>query len=330
MRCLLATVRVDRERGLARCESATAQSRAKGLAESRSGLAVAMTKFSPSDAALEGFRLTKEHPLVMLAWSGVYFAGILIIAMVMMATLGPQFSEMVREGKLTSGQVEDLEAMSGLLAQSWPAFLVVLLMTALLMSIVAGGVMRLVLRPEARGFAYLRFGRTELKLTAANLIAIGLYALSVLLGLVFTAGAAQLGSLAAALAVGLFLAFAIWIGVRLSLLLPVVFETGRVSLPLAWEKTKGRFWPLFGMIVMAVIFYVIVWILFSIISFAIVQLAGGNAAIQNVGGLTPVAAIAAIIYLVMQLLLQVLQIVMIYGPFAVAYREITRADADGI
>lgn len=284
-----------------------------------------MTKFSPSDAALEGFRLTKEHPVVMLAWSGVYFVGILLIAMVMMATLGPQFTKMAREGLLTSGRIEDLEAVSGLLAQSWPAFIVVLLMTALLMSVVAGGVMRLVLRPEERGLAHLRFGRTELKLTAANLLALGLYAVSVVVGVVFMAGAAQFGSLAAAVAVGLFLAFACWIGVRLSLLLPVVFETGRISLPLAWEKTRGHFWSLLGMIVLAVIFYVIVWILFSIISFAIVELAGGNAALQNPGALTPPAAIAAVVSLVMQLLLQVLQIVMIYGPFAVAYRELARA-----
>ena len=285
-----------------------------------------MTKFSPSDAALEGFRLTKEHPVVILAWSGVYFVGILLIAMVMMATLGPQFTKMAREGLLTSGRIEDLEAVSGLLAQSWPAFIVVLLMTALLMSVVVGGVMRLVLRPQERGLAHLRFGRTELKLTAANLLAIGLYAVSVVVGVVFMAGAAQFGSLAAAFAFGLFLAFACWIGVRLSLLLPVVFETGRISLPRAWEKTRGHFWSLLGMIVLAVIFYVIVWILFSIISFAIVELAGGNAAMQNLGALTPLAVVAAVVSLIMQLLLQVLQIVMIYGPFAVAYRDLASAE----
>lgn len=281
-----------------------------------------MTKFSPSDAALEGFRLTKEHPVVMLAWSGVYFVGMLLIAIVMAATLGPQFTKMIREGKLTSGRPEDLEAISALMAQSWPAFILVLLMTAFLHSIIAGGVIRLVLRPEVRGFAHLRLGKTELKLAAANLLAIGLYAVSLVVGLVFMTGASQFGSFAGVLAVVLFLGFALWIGVRLSLLLPVVFETGRVSVPMAWAKTRGHFWSLLGMIVLAVIFYVIVWILFSIISFAIVELAGGNAAMQNLGALTPAAAVAAIVSLVLQLLLQVLQIVMIYGPFAVAYRAL--------
>jgi len=282
-----------------------------------------MTRFSPSDAAMEGFRLTKEHPGVMLAWSAVYFGGILLIALVMMATLGPQFITLARKGQLTGA---DLEAVASLLAQSWPAFLLVLLMTALLMSIVTAGVMRLVLRPTEHGFAHLKVGRTELKLTAANLLCIGLYAVSVVLGLVFTAGASQFGSFGAILAVLLVVAFGGWIGVRLSLLLPTVFETGKISLPEAWEKTRGHFWSLFGMIVLAVIFYVIVWILFSIISFAIVELCGGEAAMQDIGRLTPVTAIAAVLTLVLQLLLQVLQIVMIYAPFAVAYRELGHAE----
>lgn len=282
-----------------------------------------MTRFSPSDAAMEGFRLTKEHPGVMLAWSAVYFGGILLIALVMMATLGPQFITLARKGQLTGA---DLEAVASLLAQSWPAFLLVLMMTALLMSIVTAGVMRLVLRPTEHGFAHLKVGRTELQLTAANLLCIGLYAVSVVVGLVFTAGASQFGSFGAILAVLLVVAFGGWIGVRLSLLLPTVFETGKISLRGAWEKTRGHFWSLFGMIVLAVIFYVIVWILFSIISFAVVELSGGEAAMQDIGRLTPVTAIAAVLTLVLQLLLQVLQIVMIYAPFAVAYRELGHAE----
>lgn len=283
-----------------------------------------MTKFSPSDAAMEGFRLTKEHPGVMLAWSAVYFGGILLIALVMMATLGPQFITLARKGQLSS---TDLEEVASLLAASWPAFMLVLLMTALLMSIITAGVMRLVLRPQEHGFAHLKISKTEFRLTAANLLCIGLYAVSVIVGVVFTAGASQLGSVGAVIAVIVVAVFGVWIGVRLSLLLPTVFETGTISLRLAWERTRGHFWQLFGMIVLAVIFYVIVWILFSIITFAIVELSGGEAAMQDIGRLTPVTAIAAVLTLIMQLLLQVLQIVMIYAPFAVAHRELVLEDS---
>jgi hypothetical protein len=284
-----------------------------------------MSRFSPSDAALEGFRVIRGHPGVMLAWSAVYFGGILLIALAMMATLGPQFIALARKGQLTNN---DFEAVGDLLAHSWPAFLLVLGMTALLMSIITAGVMRLVLRPEEHGgFAHLKVGRDELRLTAANLACVALYVLSVMVGLVFAAGAAQTGS-AGGVIVGLVVfAFAIFIGVRLSLLLPTVFVTGRISFGEAWAKTKGHFWSLFGMIVLAVIFYVILYILFTIASFVIVELSGGQEAMQDIGRLTPLTAIAAMVTFVMQLLLQVLQIVMIYAPFAVAYREIAEEGA---
>lgn len=278
-----------------------------------------MTRFSPSDAAMEGFRLTRDHPGVVLAWSAVYFGGILLIGLTMMALLGPQFISLARKGQLIGG---DPAVIGDMLAQSWPAFLLVLALTALLMSILAAGVMRLVLRPAEPGFAHLRIGRDELRLTAANLICVLLYALSAVVGLVVTAGAAQSGTVGAVIAGLATLVFAVWIGVRLSLLLPTVFVTGKISLGLAWKKTEGHFWSLFGMILLAVIFYVIVYIVFSITSIAVVELSGGQAAIQDIGRLTPLTAIAAVFTLVLQFLLQVLQIVMIYAPFAVAYREL--------
>ncbi|MBL8556457.1 MAG: hypothetical protein JNL41_19440 [Phenylobacterium sp.] len=282
-----------------------------------------MARFSPSEAAMEGFRLTREHPGVMLAWSAVYFGGILLIALAMMATLGPQFIALARKGQLFSS---DPDAVASILANSWPAFLLVLVMTALLLSIIVAGVMRLVLRPDEHGFAHLRLGRDELRLTAANLICTVIYAAWAVVAVVLMAGAAQAGPVGGFVAAVLLLAVALWIGVRLSLLLPTVFVTGRISLSLAWEKTKGHFWPLLGMIVLAVIFYVMVYILFSIISFAIVELSGGEAAMQDIGRLSAMTAVAAMISLVLQLLLQVLQIVMIYGPFAFAHRAIERPE----
>ena len=284
-----------------------------------------MSVFSPSDAAMEGFRLTKERPGMMLAWSAVYFGGILLIALAMMASLGPQFIKLAQKGQLGSG---DFEAVADLMAKSWPAFLLVLGMTALLMSIVTAGVLRLVLRPNEHGFAHLRVGKDELRLTAANLICVAFYVMSLIVGVVITSAAQRSGPIAGAVVALAVICFALWVGVRLSLLLPSVFDTGRISFPEAWNRTRGHFWSLLGMIVLAVVFYVIVWALFSIISFVIVELSGGNEAMQDIGALTPLTAIAAVITLIMQLLLQILQIVMIYAPFAVAYRQIRDAKPD--
>lgn len=281
-----------------------------------------MAKFSPSDAALEGFRLTKEHPGVMLAWSAVYFGGILLIALAMMATLGPQFIALAKKGQLTGA---DLETVGGLLAQSWPAFALVLVMTAGLMSIITAGVLRLVLQPQVHGFAHLKIGREELRLTLANLACIAFYVGSLILAVVLTGAAGRSSPMAGGVAAVVVITVAVWVGVRLALLLPSVFATGRISFPEAWSKTRGHFWKLFGMIILAVIFYVIVWTLFSIIGLAVVELSGGEAALQDITRLTPLTAIAAMVTLVMQLLLQILQIVMIYAPFAVAYRDLGQA-----
>ena len=77
-----------------------------------------MTKFSPSDSALEGFRITRERPGTILAWSLVYFLGIMVIAMIMVTALGPDFIKFVKDGYLQSG---DAAAVGTILEQHWLA-----------------------------------------------------------------------------------------------------------------------------------------------------------------------------------------------------------------
>lgn len=280
-----------------------------------------MSRFSPSDAAMEGFRLSRNHPGVLLAWSAVYFGGLLLIFLVMTATLGPEFIAAARKGGFFNG---DLDDASELLAHSLPAFLLVLALSALLWSIMTAGVIRLVLHPSEHGFAHLKVGRTELRLTLANLLCVGIYVATAIVSLVLIRAASASGPIAAAVVVLAAFAFVFWIGVRLSLLLPTVFETGRISLAEAWSRTRGHYWSLLGMLLLAAIFYVIIWIVFAVISVILVAVSGGGVALQDMTHLNVLTALSAVVTLVMQFLLQVLQIVMIYAPAAVAYREITR------
>lgn len=279
--------------------------------------------FSPSDAALEGFRLARNHPGTMLAWSAVYFGGLLLIFLVMTATLGPEFIAITRKGGFLN---EDLDSTSSLLAQSLPALFLVLVLSAALWSVITAGVLRLVLRPNEHGFAHLRLGKDELRLTFANLLCIAIYVITGIVGVVMAGALRQSGAVTLWVGGLLGVAFAVWVGVRLSLLLPNVFMTGRVSLADAWQKTRGQFWNLCGMITMAVVFYVIIWVVFAAVSFILVTVSGGGEAMQDITQLTVLTAVTAIIGLVMQFLLQVLQIVMIYAPSAVAYREIHQPD----
>jgi hypothetical protein len=236
----------------------------------------------------------------------------------MMASLGPQFIEIAKKGHFTA---EDADVVGGMLAQSWPAFLLVLVVAVLLMSVLTAGIYRLVLRPQEKGLAYLRLGRDEFRLTSVNLLLFAIGMVCLFSGLLAAAAVEQaapgLGVVAAAVIGGL----TIWVGVRLSLATPMTFATGRISIRESWALTRGHVWPLLGMIVLAVIFYVMIWLLISIIGIAIVALAGGQEAMTG-GNLTPASGIAAFATVVMQLLLSVLQVVMIYAPFAVAYQQI--------
>jgi hypothetical protein len=279
-----------------------------------------MNQFSASEAALEGFRLTRERPGTILAWGGVYFLGIMIMAAVMAVGLGPKFIDFVKKGGLESG---DAEAFGSLLAQSWPAFLVVLLVAVVLLSILTAGIYRLVLRPQEVGFAHLRLGRDEVRLAAVNLLLFGIGMVCLFVVELVTAAAAQHGGPGvAAIAAVAVAAPTIWIGVRLSMVTPMSFAARKITIRSAWELTRGRFWPLFGMIVLAVIFYIMIWMLITVIGYVIVTLAGGQQAIADMSHPAPGAVIAFIASLIIQLLLPILQVVMIYAPFAVAYQQL--------
>lgn len=277
-----------------------------------------MTKFSPSESALEGFRITRERPGTILAWSLVYFLGIMVIAVIMVVALGPDFITFLKSGNQGAG---DAAAYGAMFKQHLPAFLLVMVMAVVLTSILMGGIYRLALRPSEKGFAHLRLGPDELRLTLVNLILFSLGLAFLLVGLTAATVGGPLGILVSLGVTGAM----IWAGVRLLLATPMTFAEHRIAITDSWRLTKGHFWSLFGMTILAIIFYVMVWLLFSIISAATVALAGGNEAIANPANLAPLAIVAFIATLMVQLLLPILQVVMIYSPLAEAYRELTGA-----
>jgi len=283
-----------------------------------------MTTFSPSDAALEGFRLVRERPGTILAWSGIYFVGILLIALVMVVTLGEDVLKFVRSGGVESG---DFARLSAALEHSWPAFLLVMLLVVGLYSVVSGGVYRLVLRPDEPGFVHLRLGADELRLMVVNIIMIGLGAVFLFIPSVL-AFSLPAGSGFGAVVLGLAVAFGLtWVGTHLLLAAPMTFGVRRIAIADSWRLTKGRFWRLLGMILLSIIFYVIIWLLLSIISAAFIALAGGQQAIMNPAQLKGFAFVPFIFTMLVQLLMPILQIVTIAAPLAFAYRDLaTSAD----
>ena len=277
-----------------------------------------MIRFSASEAALEGFRLTRERPGTIFGWGVVFAICMFLIGRLMLVSLDPALVELTRRKQL--GQ-QDIDQISGLLAQSWPTFLLVLVLVTAVYSTLTAGIYRLVLRPGEKGFLHLRFGRDELRLTALNLLLIALGMICLTAELAAVAAASQ-GSSIAMVAAVVILLVTIWIGVRLSLATPMTFAEHRFAVRDAWRASRATFWPLLGMIVLAAIFYVMVWLLSSIIGAALIGLAGGAPALENVGELSGPAIVSFALYVFLQLILQVIQLVMIYAPFAVAYQQV--------
>ena len=277
-----------------------------------------MIRFSASEAALEGFRLTRERPGTILGWGVVYAVCMFVIGRLMLFSLDPQLIALTRKHDL---QQDDIEQISGLLAHSWPAFLLVLLLVTALLSTLMGGIYRLVLRPGEKGFLHLRFGPDELRLTGVNLLLFAFGMICLTAELAAVAAAEQQGGVGAIAALVLPIG-TVWLGVRLSLATPMTFALHRFAVRDAWAASRGRFWSLFGMIVLAVIFYVMVWLLISIIGMALIAVAGGADALDNIKNLTGPAIVSVALYVFLQLILQVIQVVMLYAPFAVAYQQV--------
>lgn len=277
-----------------------------------------MNQFSASEAALEGFRLTRERPGTFLAWGVVYALGMFIIGRLMLVSLDPQLIALTRKSGFAA---EDVEQISGLLAKSWPAFILVLVLVTALLSMLMGGIYRLVLRPQEKGVLHLRFGKDELRLTGVNLLLFAFGMICLTAELAAITAAEQTGGLGFVV-VFVLGAVTVWLGVRLSLATPMTFAQHRFAIGDAWRATRGRFWPMFGMILLAVIFYIMVWLLISIIGAALVAVAGGPEALKDIKQAAGPAIVVIAIYVFLQLVLQVIQIVMIYAPFAVAYQQL--------
>lgn len=291
-----------------------------------------MDRFSPSDAALEGFRLTREHPWTIMVWSGLYFVGVMVMGLVMVVAIGPKVVPLIKSGELGHA---DTDALATLLSESWPAFFFVLAAVIFLYAVFTAGTYRLVMEPKPSGLAHLRFGVVETRLAVAHTamwaIGIPVFVPSVFGFSVFINALQNVSSLLNVLAgfcifVVLSMPMA-WIGVRLSLLTPMTFATHKIQLRRAWRMTRGHFWPLFGMIALMFVLYFMTMFLLGIVNIGVVALSGDADPMRLIRDPTVVGVLAAIVALLIPLVLPILQIVILFSPLAVAYQRIADAEA---
>jgi hypothetical protein len=116
--------------------------------------------------------------------------------------------------------------------------------------------MRSVLRPSEPGLAFLRFGMAELRqiglclffliLFYVGLIVVGIV-VAVFAGIaVAAAGIGPVLYLVIGIGVAALVALTCWLAVRLALSYPLTLLRGRITISESWRLTRGRFWSLFG------------------------------------------------------------------------------------
>ncbi|EJL36216.1 hypothetical protein PMI01_01062 [Caulobacter sp. AP07] len=239
-----------------------------------------MTTFSPVEAALEGVRMTRRKPLVLLAWAACYFAMLVVLGLVVAFAFGGS----VRTDLALLSRTNDLGELVGIVARRQGTLLPLIALAVALQSVITVAIMRAVVRPEDHRLAYMRAGREEARQFVVALVGwvvtIVVTALPSAVLVLIGAGLINLGAvqtnrwvevLGAIAVAGL----SIWFGIRLSLLSITTFAEGKLSLRRTWALTDHHFWHLLGMYAVAFVITFLVGLAQTIVAGTILSLSGG-------------------------------------------------------
>ena len=239
-----------------------------------------MIRFPPVDAAIEGFCVTREHPLPVLMWAALLIA-FNVIGQVIIITSGltPAMEAVQRLGPEAGAS-----AVMAVMQSSGGWFALLFLMSFVVYVMLYTALLRAVLEPARERAGYLALGQDEVRqLGLALLIFVCALVYSFVCQLIvagtFLASASLAGAagglLRAAVLVAMVLAF-LYPAVRLSLAPAMTFADKRISLFRSWAMTGGQFWGLFGAYVLAVVLAFLVLMLAFVI-FAALALSLGMA-----------------------------------------------------
>ena len=287
--------------------------------------------FSATDAAFEGFRVVRRAPLSLLFWVLVYLVG----GGIMMALIGPQLAGLMALSETLESSEPSFDEVMQVFSEMGTMMAVILPIALILGAILAAAVTRAVLRPGDKAWGYVRFGMDELRVLAVQIIVgLAMFAITMLIYMVLAGlGAAAMAMeqpwlwllvvLGALGGIGL----VIWLSVRWSLAVPIAVAEKRIAPFASFGLTKGRFWPLLGMALLAAVMTIVVSLLVQIVTFPATLAFGSMESLAAYEGqdlmvmLTaawPVIVVACLINAVSS----ALQLAVLYAPFTSAYQAL--------
>ncbi|MFN4287329.1 MAG: hypothetical protein ACK4E3_02380 [Brevundimonas sp.] len=302
--------------------------------------------FSPTDAAFEGFRVTRRAPVAVLIWIGLYVA----FSLGTLFLLGGNLSEFMANAQSLEGNTEpSMEEMSAFFGNFFGFLLLAMPLGILMQSILYCAMTRAVVRPEQRGFGYLQVGRDEMNVVIALialvvLFFIGMIVMSVLLGLTgvglgLVAGE-QGGAVVALLLMLALVVLGVYVALRFAFVVPMTVDHRAIRIFESWKATRGQVLKLFLTALIAIVMSIVVWILVYMVGLPVMFFAGGGfealAAVNdpesfNLTTLPPQLLALMIAWLVLSAVISVLTSVIMYTPFVRAYVDLKGASvASGV
>lgn len=285
--------------------------------------------FSATDAAFEGFRVVRRAPTTILFWSLFYFVCFAAI----FAVAGPAFIRMQALTQAMQGAEPSLAELQAV-GQSFAwIFFLALPILMLLGAVLNAAIVRSVLNPAEKALGYLRIGADEGRVLVTTLVVglvtflamMGVYLVLIGLGVAaYTMGQGWLWLVMVICGMAGFAAV-VWLSVRLSLAAPIAVAEKRIAPFASFALTRGRFWPLLGMALLAGVMSMLVSLLASIVAMPVTLVVGGMERLSAYEGQDILTIITRgwpilLSWGLVQSITSALQAAVLYAPFSAAYR----------
>lgn len=263
-------------------------------------------RFSASEAAFEGFRVTRHHPLALLAWTGLSLISLIAMALAAAPFLAPVMEELSR---LFTGAGLTDAAQAQMRYASYATMPISLVSQAILLP----AIYRAMADDGRDRFGYLRLGADELRVLGALVIST---LVSLFVSQLGEQAAAATGVLIGALLSLVFAMIGLFVAVRLSLFAPRVFDEKRIDVGAGIAASKGVFWPLLGMAVICGLMAVVVMLLIAIVGLPFYGALGRD------GSATPADLASVVAVMLLLAFGMTLVVVLVTAPFMSAYRQL--------